>query len=249
MCDSLRQDPQDAVSDDVGQEAALAARIPAEPDITLARLQDWLGDRHDGWLSSGGLWAAVKRLGFTFKKNPAASEQVRPDVAARRAGWSAAQPFIDPQRLAFIDETRVNTKMTRLYGSARRGERVKGAAPFGHWKTMTFVAVLRLDGITAPVLLDGAMDGEAFRLYVERVLARAQAWRHRRHGQSAGTFRQPLDQVAETTSKPPVPTLAAPANRQKPRFGWGTWIRTRAVRSRAGSSTAKLSPMRDGRGF
>jgi transposase len=60
--------------------------------------------------------------------------------------------------------------MTRLYGRARRGERVKGAAPFGHWKTMTFVAALRLEGITAPWLLDGAMDGEAFRTYVERVL-------------------------------------------------------------------------------
>ena len=63
--------------------------------------------------------------------------------------------------------------MTRLYGRARRGERVKGAAPFGHWKTMTFVAALRLDGITAPWLLDGAMDGAAFRTYVERVLAPA----------------------------------------------------------------------------
>ena len=86
-----------------------------------------------------------------------ASEQERPDVAARRAGWNAARPFIDPGRLVFIDETGVNTKMTRLYGRARRGERVKGAAPFGHWKTMTFVAALRLDGITAPdaVLVEG----------------------------------------------------------------------------------------------
>jgi transposase len=70
----------------------------------------------------------------------------------------------------FIDETGVNTKMTRLYGRAARGQRVKGEAPFGHWKTMTFVAALRLGGVTAPWLLDGAMDGDAFRTYVERVL-------------------------------------------------------------------------------
>lgn len=60
--------------------------------------------------------------------------------------------------------------MTRLYGRAPRGHRVCGAAPFGHWKTMTFVAALRLDGVTAPWLLDGAMDGDAFRTYIEHVL-------------------------------------------------------------------------------
>ncbi|MBL8666320.1 MAG: winged helix-turn-helix domain-containing protein [Rhodospirillales bacterium] len=90
MCDSLRQDPQDAVSDDVGQEAALAARIPAEPDITLARLQDWLGDRHDGWLSSGGLWAAVKRLGFTFKKTRRRASRCGRTLP--RAGLGGARP-------------------------------------------------------------------------------------------------------------------------------------------------------------
>ena len=49
--------------------------------------------------------------------------------------------------------------MTRLYGRAPCGQRVKGAAPFGHWKTMTFVAALRIGGVTAPWLLDGAVDG------------------------------------------------------------------------------------------
>jgi transposase len=63
--------------------------------------------------------------------------------------------------------------MTRLYGRAPRGRRVSGTVPFGHWKTMTFVAALRLDGITAPWLLDGAMDGQAFRTYVERLLVPA----------------------------------------------------------------------------
>jgi transposase len=61
--------------------------------------------------------------------------------------------------------------MTRLYGRALRGHRVRGAAPFGHWKTMTFVAALRLHGVTAPWLLDSAMDGGAFRTYIEQVLA------------------------------------------------------------------------------
>jgi transposase len=92
-------------------------------------------------------------------------------VVARRRIWHAAQSFVDPERLVFIDETGVNTKMTRLYGWAPRGQRLKAKVPFGHWKTMTFVAALRLEGITAPWVLDAAMDGPAFRTYVTQVLA------------------------------------------------------------------------------
>lgn len=61
--------------------------------------------------------------------------------------------------------------MTRLYGRAPRGRRLIAKAPFGHWKTITFVAALRLNGVTAPWVLDGPMDGEAFRAYVSHVLA------------------------------------------------------------------------------
>ena len=92
-------------------------------------------------------------------------------MAARRRVWQAARPFIDPERLVFIDETGVNTKMTRLYGRAPRGQRLNAKAPFGHWKTITFVAALRLIGVTAPWVLDGAMDGAAFKAYCRNVLA------------------------------------------------------------------------------
>ena len=60
--------------------------------------------------------------------------------------------------------------MARLYGRARRGERCVGAIPHGHWKTTTFVGGLRSDGMTAPMVLDGPMDGAAFIAYVEQVL-------------------------------------------------------------------------------
>ena len=106
-----------------------------------------------------------------LKKALRATEQDRPDVAARRKLWRAAQPFIDPEALVFLDETGVNTKMARLYGWAPVGERCRDSAPFGHWKTMTFIAGLRLSGMTAPWVLDGPMDGDAFRTYVEHVLA------------------------------------------------------------------------------
>ncbi len=72
--------------------------------------------------------------------------------------------------MIFIDETGANTKMARLRGWAPKGERCRAAIPHGHWKTTTFTAGLRLDGIAAPMLLDGAMHGAAFFAYVEQVL-------------------------------------------------------------------------------
>ena len=70
----------------------------------------------------------------------------------------------------FIDETAVTTKMTRLYGRAPLGERLVAKVPHGHWKTLTLVAACRVDGMIAPYVVDGTMDGPAFLAYVEKVL-------------------------------------------------------------------------------
>jgi transposase len=91
-------------------------------------------------------------------------------VARRRQAWFDAQPDLDPQRLVFIDETGASTKMARLRGRARRGERCRAPVPHGHWKTTTFVGALRLQGMTAPMVLDGPMNGPAFLAYVQQVL-------------------------------------------------------------------------------
>jgi transposase len=71
----------------------------------------------------------------------------------------------------FIDETWATTAMARRYGRARRGARVLGAVPHGHWKTTTLVAALRTDGLTAPCVFDGAINGVRFLAYVEQALA------------------------------------------------------------------------------
>ena len=92
-------------------------------------------------------------------------------MAAEREALQRKQPKLDPKRLVFIDETSVNTKMARQYGRAPEGERVIGNVPYGHWKTTTFIAGLRYDGVTAPFLLDGPMDGPTFTRYVEQALA------------------------------------------------------------------------------
>jgi transposase len=76
-----------------------------------------------------------------------------------------------PHRLVFIDETSTNTKLTRLRGRALKGERLPGAVPFGHWQSQTFIAALRCQGLTAPWVVDGALDRIAFDLYIETQLA------------------------------------------------------------------------------
>ena len=85
--------------------------------------------------------------------------------------WTERQSRIDPKRLVFIDETWTKTNMEPLRGWAPRGERLVAKVPHGHWKTMTFVASLRHDRIEAPWLIDGPINGEGFRTYVEKVLA------------------------------------------------------------------------------
>jgi len=77
---------------------------------------------------------------------------------------------IDPRRLVFLDETWASTNMTRRYGRSRRGQRLIAKVPYGHWKTTTFVAALRHDGLTAPVVIDGAINGELFLAYVRQQL-------------------------------------------------------------------------------
>lgn len=94
-------------------------------------------------------------------------------MAARRVAWRASQADLDPDRLVFVDETGASTKMARRCGRSLRGERYVAAVPYGHWKTTTFVGGLRLSGITAPMTIDGAMDGPAFLAWVEHMLAPA----------------------------------------------------------------------------
>lgn len=109
-----------------------------------------------------------------IKKALAAQEIERADVAKRRRRWFRwLLPWLCRRltHLAFIDETAVTTKMTRLRGRARRGRRLRAKAPYGKWGTQTFIAALRQDGLTAPWVLTGAMDRAAFDLYVETQLA------------------------------------------------------------------------------
>lgn len=90
-------------------------------------------------------------------------------VRARRR-WMREQGLFDPARLVFIDETCTNTAMVGLRGRAPRGERLLAHAPHGAWKRVTFVGALRRCGMTAPFVIEGAMNGALFLVYVKQCL-------------------------------------------------------------------------------
>jgi transposase len=95
-------------------------------------------------------------------------------VARARHIWiTRRQPFMSGalERLVFIDETSLNTKLVKTTGWAPVGERLVDHAPFGHWHTQTFIAGLRHDGLVAPWVITGAINRKRFDIYVETQLA------------------------------------------------------------------------------
>jgi transposase len=92
-------------------------------------------------------------------------------VQELRERWREDAPSLDGAHLVFIDETWTKTNMTRLYGRAPKGERLVDHVPHGHWKTTTFVAALRQDRLSAPLVVDGPINGETFVAYARDFLA------------------------------------------------------------------------------
>lgn len=102
-----------------------------------------------------------------------ASERERPDIAARRQCWFKQFSKVLASHLVFLDETWTKTNMTRTYGWADSSQRVVESVPHGHWKTTTWLSALRLDGVVAPLVVDGAINGELFLTWVRRQLTPA----------------------------------------------------------------------------
>ena len=151
----------------------ILSAVAAESDITLAELQERLKAARRRRRHRHALAVLQASQDHAQKKTAHAAEQRRSVVNAAREAWFEEQLDLDPTRIVFIDETAANTKMARLYGRAPRGERCRAPVPHGHWKTTTFTAGLRHDGIAAPMVLDGPMNGEAFLAYVEQALVPA----------------------------------------------------------------------------
>lgn len=149
-----------------------------------ASLRSLTSNRIERWMSflrrctgDGYRAAAARSGGFLIamtsrtKKSLRAAEQHRADVARARRRWIRQQGYLDTTRLVFIDETAVTTNMVRLRGRCSRGERLISHVPQGEWKTITFVAALRHSRMTAPMVLDGPINGAAFVAYIDQSLA------------------------------------------------------------------------------
>jgi len=88
----------------------------------------------------------------------------------KRQVWRDQTARIDPARFVFVDESGVTRSMTRRYGRARKGERVPGAVPLGHWEVTTLIGALALDGVRASFTVDAATDADIFQIFVQQVL-------------------------------------------------------------------------------
>lgn len=91
----------------------------------------------------------------------------------KREDWEQCLPGLDLNRLVFFDESGVNTIMARLYGRCLQGRRLVGSAPAGYYRTCTLMSAIRLDGVVAPMLLDGPVNGQTFACYMEQCLVPA----------------------------------------------------------------------------
>ena len=152
----------------------ILAMVDGSPDITLAEIAARLERDHGHRFAPSTAHRFFRRHGWSYKKKTGhASEQDRADVAAARAAWFESQPDLDPDRLIFIDETWLNTKMARLRGPgaagrtpARRPPAATGARPLSSRASGSH-------GIDAPMVIDGPINGESFLAYVRQVLAPA----------------------------------------------------------------------------
>jgi len=151
----------------------LVAAVAATPDAFLRELKVRLQEDRGIEASEGLIGAACHALKLTRKKKTlVAAEQDREDVVDARHAWRGQQPEIDPDRWVFLDETWAKTNMTRTYGRSAEGTRLIQKVPYGRWATTTFLGAMRSTGFVAPLCVDGAINGQLFKAWVQQHLVR-----------------------------------------------------------------------------
>jgi transposase len=145
-------------------------------------LAAWLAAAHGVTADPSSLSKLLCWHGFTYKKacpregGERCWHRRKNALTSRRPagrGATAASHFMrrQPGRLVFIDETSIKTNMTPLRGRSLKGERLIADAPFGKWRTQTFIAGQRCHELVAPWIVEGAMDGRTFDSYIRTQLA------------------------------------------------------------------------------
>jgi hypothetical protein len=136
-------------------------KVGEKADITMPELAAELAAATCQKVDPASLSRWLIRIGYRFKKTLRASEHDRPEIKQAREEWTSTRKPImrlEPHRVVFLDETGTTTKMTRLRRRSRKGQRFLSKAPFGHWKTQTFLAGLRCDALIVPFVIDAPMD-------------------------------------------------------------------------------------------
>ena len=163
--------------------SCLMRAIKETPDITLAELRERLIAERGERFAISTIHDFYRRRRITFKKN-GARRRAGPQGRGAAGDLVDLLPGLDPWRLMFLDETGVNTTMFRRCGRCPRGERcaTRFRRPLADH---TLVAGVRLDGVMAPMVVDGAVNGDAFAGYAERFSRRRSVRAIRDHGQPA----------------------------------------------------------------
>jgi len=146
-------------------------QIRAQPDTTLQELREQLEEAQHVRLSMGRIWLALRQLGLPLKKKALHAQEQDSEQAQRcRQEWRETLAEFDVEQLIFLDESGATTQMTRNYGRAPRGQRVKEATPQGRWQILTMLATLTIRGLEAPMTIAAPTDGDIFLAYLEQVL-------------------------------------------------------------------------------
>jgi transposase len=145
--------------------------LETEPDATRRELARKLEARTGVRLSHMGITRAIRRLHWTRKKkSSSAAEADRPDVWKAFGDYAEAVTAIAVEDMVFLDETGIHLAMSRRYGWAPRGERLVGSVPFNRGKNITVIGALTYRGMLTELMFEGALDGPAFRAFVQQCL-------------------------------------------------------------------------------
>lgn len=159
---------------DQAARARLAAWVDQRPDATPEELRRRVKDELGIGVSIGCLWNTLRALKLTFKKRSLrAAERLRPDVLAQREAFFEQLKDVPLSDVVVLDESYVTTQFTRLRGRSARGVRLVGRVPQGHWKLLTILAAISLNGVVAAASIDATTDADVFGAFIDEVLVPA----------------------------------------------------------------------------
>ncbi len=152
-----------------GEDARrLDQAVADNPDATLEELAEAIGLDVDPSV----VHRTLERLDITRKRKVnQASERDEEETKQQRVDWTQGTAAIDPERFIFLDEMGINTKMTRFYGRAPRGQRVIGSIPERDWDSLSVLSGMRLSGETPTMIYEGGTTTERVATFLEQYLA------------------------------------------------------------------------------